>query len=86
MLDEQATYNITITGDGNIIGDQNSSRVQKDSVDERAAGGRALRMARRSLDILEEQAAGYTTLTIPVHLKIELEEKRHEVAKLEQGQ
>ncbi|MBN2006924.1 MAG: hypothetical protein JXA21_26455, partial [Anaerolineae bacterium] len=30
----------------------------------------ALRMARRALAILEEQAAGYTALTIPVHLKI----------------
>ena len=43
----------------------------------------ALRMARRALAILEEQAAGYTALTIPTHLKIELEEKRREVAELE---
>ena len=43
----------------------------------------ALRMARRALAILEEQAAGYTALTIPPHLKIELEEKRREVAELE---
>jgi len=42
-----------------------------------------LRMAHRALAILEEQAAGYTALTIPVHLKIELEEKRREVAALE---
>jgi hypothetical protein len=40
-------------------------------------------MARRVLDILEEQAAGYTALTIPTHLQIELEEKRLEVADLE---
>jgi len=40
-------------------------------------------MARRALAILEEQAAGYTALTIPAHLKIELEEKRCEVAELE---
>ncbi len=43
----------------------------------------ALKMARRALAILEEQAAGYTALTVPVHLKIELEEKRREVAALE---
>jgi len=45
----------------------------------------ALRMARRALAILEEQAAGYTALTIPTHLKIELEEKRREVAELAQA-
>lgn len=44
---------------------------------------RALTMARRALAILEEQAAGYTALTIPTHLRIELEEKRREVAELE---
>ena len=43
----------------------------------------ALTRARRTLAILEEQAAGYTALTIPAHLKIELEEKRREVADLE---
>jgi hypothetical protein len=43
----------------------------------------ALAMARRSLTNLEKQAAGYTSLTIPSHLKIELEEKRLEVENLE---
>ncbi len=43
----------------------------------------ALNMARRSLAILEEQAAGFGKLQIPTHLKIELEEKRQEVAELE---
>jgi hypothetical protein len=43
----------------------------------------ALKMARRALAILEEQAAAYTALTIPVHLKIELEEKRRQVQDLE---
>lgn len=47
---------------------------------------RALAMARRALDILEERAAGYTTLTMPVHLQIELEEKRREVEQLQQRQ
>ena len=81
-MNEQNTF-ITITGDGNVIGDQSSARVQKGAAGERPVGRRALHMARRSLDILEEQAAGYTALTIPVHLKIQLEEKRHEVAELE---
>jgi hypothetical protein len=39
----------------------------------------ALSMAERSLAILEKQAAGYTVLTIPPHLQIQLEEKRKEV-------
>lgn len=44
---------------------------------------RVLPMAQRALAILEEQAAGYTALTIPTHLKIELETKRREVVELE---
>ena len=44
---------------------------------------RALEMARRALAILEEQAAGYTALTMPAHLVIELEEQRKKVAELE---
>lgn len=43
----------------------------------------ALRMARRALGILEQQAAGYGALHLPVHMQIELEEKRREVAALE---
>ena len=43
----------------------------------------ALNMARRTLTILEEQAAGYTALTIPARLVLELEEKRKDVACLE---
>ncbi len=43
----------------------------------------ALALARRALAILETQAAGYTALTIPAHLQIELEEKRREVVDLE---
>lgn len=43
----------------------------------------ALERARRALAILEAQAAGYTVLTIPAHLQLELEEKRREVADLE---
>jgi S1-C subfamily serine protease len=44
---------------------------------------RALAMARRSLNILEEQAAAFGKLHIPAHLQIELEEKRREVADLQ---
>ncbi len=44
---------------------------------------RALRMARRSLAILEEQAAGFGALHIPAHLQIELEEQRRKVADME---
>lgn len=43
----------------------------------------ALTMARRSLAILEEQAAGYGKLQIPSHLRIDVEEKRREVGELE---
>ncbi|MEG4048228.1 caspase family protein [Microcoleus sp. Pol17_C1] len=43
----------------------------------------ALAMARRVLAFLEEQAAGYGRLQMPVHLQIDLEEKRREVAELE---
>ncbi|HEY9909131.1 MAG TPA: hypothetical protein V6D18_16170, partial [Thermosynechococcaceae cyanobacterium] len=43
----------------------------------------ALAMARRSLAILEEQAAGYGKLQMPSHLRIDLEEKRQEVAELQ---
>ncbi|MBN1922772.1 MAG: tetratricopeptide repeat protein [Anaerolineae bacterium] len=43
----------------------------------------ALTMARRSLEVLETQAAGYSALTIPAHLFLELEDKRKEIARLE---
>ena len=49
----------------------------------RAGLERALQTARRSLAILERQAAGYTSLTIPAPLQIELEDKRRQVAALE---
>lgn len=44
---------------------------------------KALETARRALAILEKQAAGYTSLTIPAKLQIELEDKHKEVAQLE---
>ncbi len=51
--------------------------------DERARTERTLAMARRALDHLEEQAAGFGKLNLPAHLRIELEEKRAEVDALE---
>lgn len=44
---------------------------------------RQLEMARQALDIYEVQAAGYTKLTIPAHLVINLEQQREKVADLE---
>ncbi len=58
--------------------DQRVERQQQ-----RIAQGLALEKARRVLVVLEEQAAGYTFLTIPAHLQIDLEDKRREVAALE---
>ena len=43
----------------------------------------ALEKAKRILAVLETQASGYTSLTIPAHLQIELEDKRKEIVKLE---
>ncbi len=43
-----------------------------------------LRMARRALANLEIRAAGYTSATLPATLEIELEDKRDEVAALEE--
>ena len=44
----------------------------------------ALKTARRALEILEIQVAGFGALHIPAHLQIELEDKRREVAELEE--
>jgi len=41
-----------------------------------------LMKAKRTLTILEEQAAGYTILTVPIHVVLELEDKRREISKL----
>ncbi|RMF82615.1 MAG: hypothetical protein D6739_08220 [Nitrospirae bacterium] len=73
---------IIVTGDGNVIATPPGSPTPPAAAD-REGLERALAMARRALAILEEQAAGFTALTIPAHLKIELEEKRREVAELE---
>jgi hypothetical protein len=44
---------------------------------------RQLQMARKTLAALEVQEAGYTVLTMPAHLQLELEEQRRKVAELE---
>ena len=44
---------------------------------------RALEKAKRVLAVLEQQASGFTSLTIPAHLQIELEDKHREIADLE---
>jgi tetratricopeptide (TPR) repeat protein len=51
--------------------------------EERESLQRTLDIARRTLSTLEEQAAGYTVLTIPAHLVNEIEAKRAEVTRLE---
>ena len=43
----------------------------------------AIEITKHALAILEQQAAGYTSLTMPVHLQIELDDKRKELARLE---
>lgn len=45
--------------------------------------GQSLETARRVLAVLEEQAAAYSSLTIPPHLKIDLEDQHQKVASLE---
>ena len=44
---------------------------------------RALKMARRVLEHLEVQAAGYGALAVPPHIQIQLEDQREKVAQLE---
>lgn len=52
-------------------------------MDDRANLENILTTARMVLMVLEQQAAGYSNLTIPAHLQVQLEEKRQEVASLE---
>jgi len=70
-------------GDKVTIGENVSVKLAPANASDSKALQRALTMARRTLAILEEQANGYTALTIPVHLRIELEEKRRQVTDLE---
>lgn len=78
-----------ITGDHNVVNVAGRPRSTPEpagrgtGAGDRAGVEGALRMARRTLAILEEQAAAYTALTIPAHLQIELEEQRAKVAELE---
>ena len=52
-------------------------------MDDREILERRLDMAKQALAILEQRAAGYTALTIPVDLFIDLSKKREEVAQIE---
>ncbi len=74
---------VIITGDNNVVVKVSSQKEPPPTPEARDILERRLRMARRALAILEEQAAGYTSLTLPVHLRIELEDKRREVEELE---
>jgi len=73
---------VIVTGDHNLV-IVSPQKAPPLSPDEREILERRLRMARRALAILEEQAAGYTSLTIPAHLRLDLEDKRREVDELE---
>ena len=73
------------TGGGDFIAGAGKARqAEPGAAPGTGAPSKALEMARRALEILEEQAAGYTTHTIPVHVKISLEDKRREVAEMEE--
>ncbi|MCP4518129.1 MAG: NB-ARC domain-containing protein, partial [Delftia sp.] len=52
-------------------------------MDERETLQQTLEMAQAVLAVLEKQSAGYTSLTIPAHIQIQLDEKRQEVASLQ---
>ena len=52
-------------------------------MEQRESWQRALDMAQRTLAKLEEQVQGYTALTLPPSLAIELEDKRREVDRLQ---
>ncbi len=52
-------------------------------MEERTNLEQMLSTARMILAVLEQQSAGYTNLTIPAHLKVDLEEQRQKVASLE---
>lgn len=53
-------------------------------MDDYAALEQILTAAKTALTHLEVQAASYTSTTIPVHLKVQLDEKREEVSQLEE--
>lgn len=65
-----------------ITGSDNSMSIETSS--NRDSLVKSLEMARRALTHLELKAAGYTSLTMPTTLIIELEDKRQEVAMFEE--
>jgi hypothetical protein len=76
-------FPVTLLRGGKGLPSSSQERVLPEIMSDREVVHPALAMARRSLQILEEQAAGFGKLQIPAHLRLELEEKRREVAELE---
>jgi uncharacterized caspase-like protein len=76
-------FPVAMLGGGKGLPSQSQSPDLSNVMSDREIVTPALAMARRSLAILEEQAAGFGRLQMPAHLKIELEEKRREVLELE---
>ncbi|NEQ65095.1 MAG: hypothetical protein F6K21_06250 [Symploca sp. SIO2D2] len=52
-------------------------------IDDSATLVQTLDIAKQVLAVLEQKAAGFTILSIPANLKVELDAKRQEVANLE---
>lgn len=71
-----------LRGGKGLSGDRSQPDLQRIMTDAEVATP-ALKMAQRSLAILEEQVAGFGKLQVPAHLRLDLEEKRKEVAELE---
>lgn len=76
-------FTVALLRGGKGVASSSQGRVLPEIISNQEVVHPALAMARRSLQILEEQAAGFGKLQIPAHLRLELEEKRREVAELE---
>ncbi len=76
-------FTVALLRGGKGVASSSQERVLPEIISNQDVVHPALAMARRSLQILEEQAAGFGKLQIPAHLRLELEEKRREVAELE---
>lgn len=76
-------FPVALLRGGKGVASSTQERVLPEIISNQEVVHPALAMARRSLQILEEQAAGFGKLQIPAHLRLELEEKRQEVAQLE---
>lgn len=76
-------FPVALLRGGKGVANSSQGRVLPEIISNQEVVHPALAMARRSLQILEEQAAGFGKLQMPAHLRLELEEKRREVAQLE---